>query len=133
MDLRTFGQKLKSLRQAAGLSLAALAADSGVAKTTVHELELGHGNPTVKTLEAIAQRLGTKISIELGRTALKPSLALQEVWAHWNHATPEVKIALLYILNPRQTDYLSLLTDEQRLSVLSAARALGRNAPKDTA
>lgn len=48
---------LRRLRSASGLSLAALAAASGVAKGTISELERGRGNPTVETLFALAYAL----------------------------------------------------------------------------
>jgi transcriptional regulator with XRE-family HTH domain len=48
---------LRRLRTASGLSLAALAAASGVAKGTISELERGRGNPTVETLFALAYAL----------------------------------------------------------------------------
>lgn len=48
---------LRRLRLAAGMSLATLAARSGVAKGTVSELERGQGNPTVETLFALAYAL----------------------------------------------------------------------------
>jgi len=51
------GGNLRRLRTASGLSLAALAAASGVAKGTISELERGRGNPTVETLFALAYAL----------------------------------------------------------------------------
>jgi len=51
------GGNRKRLRTASGLSLAALAAASGVAKGTISELERGRGNPTVETLFALAYAL----------------------------------------------------------------------------
>jgi transcriptional regulator with XRE-family HTH domain len=58
----TVGGNLRRLRQAGGLSLADLAAASGVGKSTLHALELGEGNPTLSTLWALASAL----SIPLG-------------------------------------------------------------------
>ena len=51
------GENLRRLRAASGLSLAALADRSGVAKGTVSALERGQGNPTVETLFALAYAL----------------------------------------------------------------------------
>jgi transcriptional regulator with XRE-family HTH domain len=56
------GNTIRRNRQAAGLSLADLAAASGVGKSTLHALELGEGNPTLGTLWALASAL----SIPLG-------------------------------------------------------------------
>lgn len=44
-------------REAAGLSLSALAARAGLAKSTLSQLEAGKGNPNVETLWAIATAL----------------------------------------------------------------------------
>jgi transcriptional regulator with XRE-family HTH domain len=56
------GANLRRLRGAAGLSLAALAERSGVAKGTVSELERGQGNPTVETLFALAYALDATLA-----------------------------------------------------------------------
>ncbi|CAG7610283.1 hypothetical protein LEUCIP111803_01289 [Leucobacter soli] len=49
---------LRHLRERGGFSLAGLSAASGIGKTTLSQLELGHGNPTIGTLEALAEVLG---------------------------------------------------------------------------
>jgi transcriptional regulator with XRE-family HTH domain len=49
-------------RARARLSLAQLAKRSGVAKATLSSLEAGAGNPTIQTLWAIADALGTSFS-----------------------------------------------------------------------
>ncbi|WP_444462398.1 helix-turn-helix domain-containing protein [Rhodobacter capsulatus] len=49
-------------REAAGLSLSALAARAGLAKSTLSQLEAGKGNPNVETLWAIATALGLPFS-----------------------------------------------------------------------
>lgn len=49
-------------RAAAGLSLSALAALAGLAKSTLSQLEAGKGNPNVETLWAIATALGIPFS-----------------------------------------------------------------------
>jgi transcriptional regulator with XRE-family HTH domain len=56
------GGNLRRLRAAAGLTLAALAERSGVAKGTVSELERGQGNPTVETLFALAYALDVTLA-----------------------------------------------------------------------
>lgn len=57
---------LRRLRSAAGLSLAALAERSGVAKGTISELERGHGNPTIETLFALAYALNATLADFVG-------------------------------------------------------------------
>lgn len=49
-------------REAAGLSLSALATRAGLAKSTLSQLEAGKGNPNVETLWAIATALGLPFS-----------------------------------------------------------------------
>lgn len=57
---------LRRLRTATGLSLAALAERSGVAKGTVSELERGLGNPTIETLFALAYALEATLADLVG-------------------------------------------------------------------
>jgi transcriptional regulator with XRE-family HTH domain len=54
----TVGRNLRRHRRAAGMSLAELAAEAGLGKSTLHALELGDGNPTLSTLWALATALG---------------------------------------------------------------------------
>jgi transcriptional regulator with XRE-family HTH domain len=58
----TVGGNVRRHRRAAGMSLAELAAAAGLAKSTLHALELGDGNPTLSTLWALA----TALEIPLG-------------------------------------------------------------------
>lgn len=53
---------LKRLREHRGLSLARLASASGVSKTTLSQIELGNGNPTIGTIEALAESLSVEVS-----------------------------------------------------------------------
>jgi transcriptional regulator with XRE-family HTH domain len=54
-------RNLRRLRAQRGLSLAALAERSGVAKATLTKLEAGRGNPTIDTLYAVADALGASL------------------------------------------------------------------------
>ena len=56
--VKTIAANLRRLRTARGLSAAALARESGVARATLAELEAGRGNPTVETLYGLAKVLG---------------------------------------------------------------------------
>ena len=56
--VKTIGSNLRRLRTERGLSLAELAAQSGVAKATLANVEQGRGNPTIETLWAVAIGLG---------------------------------------------------------------------------
>jgi transcriptional regulator with XRE-family HTH domain len=56
------GANIRRTRDANGLSLSALARRSGVAKATLSALESGSSNPTVATLESIAEALGVTVA-----------------------------------------------------------------------
>ena len=53
-----FADRLKSLREAAGLSQYALAQRSGLTKQALSRLELGENEPTWATVQLIAAALG---------------------------------------------------------------------------
>jgi len=57
---------LKEARQAAGLSLADVAARSGIDRSRLSKLENDpHGNPTVTTLARIADAVGVRLAIRV--------------------------------------------------------------------
>jgi transcriptional regulator with XRE-family HTH domain len=56
--VKTIAGNVRRLRAGRGLSAAALARESGVARATLAELEAGRGNPTVETLYGLAKVLG---------------------------------------------------------------------------
>lgn len=55
---------LREVRAAAGLSLRGLAEAAGVATSTVHRIERGLLQPTVETLERIAEAAGVRVDLE---------------------------------------------------------------------
>jgi transcriptional regulator with XRE-family HTH domain len=61
-------RNVRSLRQARGWTLAALAARSGVSKGMVVELEQGRANPSVATVDRLATALGVGLAqlVEVG-------------------------------------------------------------------
>ena len=59
---RMIAAAIQRERARAGKSLSALAADAGLAKSTLSQLESGAGNPSVETLWAIATALGIPFS-----------------------------------------------------------------------
>jgi transcriptional regulator with XRE-family HTH domain len=61
-SVKTIAANVRRLRAARGLSAAALARASGVARATLAELEAGRGNPTVETLYALASVLGVTLA-----------------------------------------------------------------------
>ena len=56
------GAALTRERLASGKSLSGLAAEAGIAKSTLSQLEAGKGNPSVETLWALATALGIPVS-----------------------------------------------------------------------
>jgi transcriptional regulator with XRE-family HTH domain len=56
--VKTIAANVRRLRAARGLSAAALARESGIARATLSELEAGRANPTVETLYGLAKVLG---------------------------------------------------------------------------
>jgi len=73
IDLKMLGQNIRYLRQGKNLSLAGLAAKSGVSKTYISDLENGlGGRPNVQYLYKIAIALETTIDA-LINLSLKPA------------------------------------------------------------
>ena len=73
IDLKRLGENIRYLRQGQNLSLADLAAKSGVSKTYISDLENGlGGRPNVQYLYKIATALETTIDA-LINLSLKPS------------------------------------------------------------
>lgn len=66
--ISTFGVRLRSLREARGLSTYALALASGIDATLLGRFERGdRGNPSLATLEALASALGCTLDALAGR------------------------------------------------------------------
>lgn len=57
-----FGQALRSLRVAAGLSQEQLGLESGVQRNFISLIETGQNQPTITTIFKLASALGTKPS-----------------------------------------------------------------------
>src|SRR3954470_2896992 len=70
--VKAIAGNLRRLRTARGLSAAALARESGVARATLAELEAGRGNPTVETLYGLAKGLGVTVADPLIEAAAPP-------------------------------------------------------------
>jgi transcriptional regulator with XRE-family HTH domain len=63
MDHRELGRQLRTLRTAAGRTVASVAADAGLSVPYVANLENGRGNPTTTALTRLAAALGTQLTI----------------------------------------------------------------------
>ena len=57
------GENLKRLRAERGLSLDALARESGVSKSRLGQIERGEANPSISTLWQIAKALKVEFSV----------------------------------------------------------------------
>lgn len=62
MRIRAFGQKIKYHRKLAALTQEEVAGRAHLAVPTYQKLEKGEGNPTIDTLEAIANALGCSVA-----------------------------------------------------------------------
>ena len=56
------GERVRRARAESGLSLGAVAAQAGIGKGSLSEIEHGQRNPTLSTLYALARALGTPLS-----------------------------------------------------------------------
>ena len=62
------GPRLRTAREAHGISLRALAAEIGVSPSLLSQVETGKTKPSVSTLYALVSHLGISTDILLGRT-----------------------------------------------------------------
>ena len=54
--------ELLEMRQASGLTQTALAQASGVQQSEISRIERGHANPTVQTMEQLANAMGMRVA-----------------------------------------------------------------------
>ena len=66
------GQRLRQLREAAGLNQQELAARSGLTHEEISRLELGHQAPLRGTVRALTRALGVEPAVFVARTKLAP-------------------------------------------------------------
>lgn len=71
MDLLVFGQIIREKRHAIGLKQEELSQISGVAIKTIHSIELGKGNPAIKTILRIFDALSLDLLIVASKNAQK--------------------------------------------------------------
>lgn len=69
---RRAGQRLRLLREAAGLNQQELAARSGLTHEEISRLELGHQAPYLGTVRDVADALGVDSAVFVARTKLAP-------------------------------------------------------------
>ncbi len=71
MDLKVFGQIIREKRNAIGLKQEELSQQSGVAIKTIHSIELGKGNPALKTILRIFNILSLDLLIIASKNTKK--------------------------------------------------------------
>ena len=71
MDLKVFGQIVREKRNAIGLKQDELSLRSGVAIKTIHSIELGKGNPAMKTIIRLFDTLSRELLIVASKNAKK--------------------------------------------------------------
>jgi transcriptional regulator with XRE-family HTH domain len=71
MDLKVFGQIIREKRNAIGLKQDELSLKSGVAIKTIHSIELGKGNPALKTILRIFDALSLDLLIVASKNGQK--------------------------------------------------------------
>jgi len=77
----TIGARLRELREHSGVSLGHLAAEAGIGKGSLSELETGRRNPTLDTLFRVTTALGVPLSAALppGETRAPSGDAIEAV------------------------------------------------------
>jgi transcriptional regulator with XRE-family HTH domain len=113
MDLRKLGCAVKTARLSIGMSQDGLAAESGVARSAVHRIEMGTTNPTVATVWALADSLKLNPSdllyeAESDRTQRRAKVDLNMVEAGkvliaLAEASPATRLCALYVLTNDRT------------------------------
>lgn len=71
MDLHVFGQIIREKRNAIGLKQEELSIRSGVAIKTIHSIELGKGNPAIKTILRLFDTLSLDLLVVASKTTQK--------------------------------------------------------------
>ncbi len=71
MDLQVFGQIIREKRNAIGLKQEELSIRSGVAIKTIHSIELGKGNPAIKTILRLFDTLSLDLLVVASKTTQK--------------------------------------------------------------
>jgi transcriptional regulator with XRE-family HTH domain len=71
MDLKVFGQIVREKRNAVGMKQEELSLKSGVDIKTIHSIELGKGNPAIKTILRIFDALSLDLLIVASKNAQK--------------------------------------------------------------
>lgn len=132
MDLEDFGRAVRRHRERLGMSLADVGQGAGCSRQNVHKLEKAIGNPTVGTLQRVAQALGLELRLELeeadpARADL--SRRLRRIFV----LTPDDRLAALErSVQQLEADYLpaSIQDEERRVRALASLLEMAGVSPE---
>lgn len=93
------GREVRRLREAKAWSQTKLAADAGMGVSGISQIETGARNPSVATLQRIAEALGVGVGDLFGRDA-QPSLAEGEMEAAMREAEDSMLLLRSYFEDP---------------------------------
>lgn len=126
MEKMALADKIRDLRKRAKMSQEDLAERAGVARGVIQQIEAGNANPTLETMYALAQALGTTLDALTGqpqyaKAQVAEKMAAQErLLKNWveaaevlnaiGRAKPVRRLAGLYILT-RNEAYLDALRE----------------------
>lgn len=104
-EVPPLGPHIRQLRKKRRLTLEQLAAQSGVSRSMLSQIERGEANPTFATLWNLTRALSIDLSeLVTSRAAAAPPSAIEVVGAHF---TPEIRsedgLCTLRILSPAQS------------------------------
>ena len=96
------GLKIRRLREAKGQTQHALAASAGVSAKHLGELERGRGNPSLKSLQSLADALGLSLGelFDIDQEARSDDALRAEIVKRLQTAKPEVLRVIHRALKP---------------------------------
>lgn len=94
------GVRVRSLRMAAGITQEQLAEKAGLSMKHLGELERGRSNPTLSSLQALANGLGVSVAtlFDYEDAVISPELAKQSLFDAIENATDKERQIILRIL-----------------------------------
>lgn len=109
--LEHFGNRLRQLRKARGLTLSALATQSGITKGYLSKIERSPTPPPCSTLQAIASSLGVEVGSFFGTQNEKPASSNLEIHVpdgdSWQRSENIGSYSFLPLLQSYKSKYLS--------------------------
>lgn len=98
--MATFADRLKNLRNAAGMSQHELADKLGISHGAIGNYESGARMPRYDMLEAFADVFNVEINYLLGKTNERPEYSLEEAWiiSCYRRADSDTREAVKFML-----------------------------------